>query len=108
MNTEPITRYCLECRKLRYFRYLDCEECHGTGKECIWVCTECGAELYKGAPEDQLKSRAKDAITQYADPDNRDAISEEAWSVIEVLLSFLSFKQLEAIPERLRTGEVEE
>lgn len=37
--------YCGECGKLRFFRYLDCEDCKNKRQECIWVCTACGVEL---------------------------------------------------------------
>lgn len=37
-------QYCPSCDEITTFRYLDCEQCHSTGKECIWICTKCGAE----------------------------------------------------------------
>lgn len=26
-------------------RYLDCEDCRKENKHCIYICTECGAEI---------------------------------------------------------------
>ena len=31
------------CGKL--IRYLECEECKGTDKQCIYICSECGTEI---------------------------------------------------------------
>ena len=44
-------------------RYLDCEDCKGTDKECIYICTECGKEKVESRIQN-IKSVTAEKVEQ--------------------------------------------